>query len=262
MADALFAANPGARLRKQVLLVSDDAGSATPVAAYLEQEGYDILSVKTAAHMRSVTERLQFDFVILDFVLPDADGWIALRWLRARSAAPVVMLADRHHGLGKVGGLKIGPYDYLAKPIDRHALLALLRTSEHRGRLFGSVVGPAADDLIVFADWTFDVSKRKLTSLAGDVVHITAAEGRILVLFSENPGRVVTRDQLMDVTAGREWGPFDRSVDVHISNLRRKLDSDPDLPSLIRTVRGAGYMFAPGRISERPLLAADDYRSR
>jgi DNA-binding response OmpR family regulator len=256
MADALFAANPGARLRKQVLLVSDDAGSATPIAAYLELQGYDILSVKTAAQMRSVTERLQFDFVILDFVLPDADGWIALRWLRARSAAPVVMLADRAHALGKVGALKIDADDYLAKPVDRHALLARLCITEHRARPFGSVIGPAANAVIEFADRTFDVAKGQLTSPAGDVVHITASEGRILVLFSENPGRVITRDQLMDVTAGREWGPFDRSVDVHISNLRRKLDPDPDLPSLIRTVRGVGYMFVSNRISERNLSHA------
>jgi DNA-binding response OmpR family regulator len=119
----------------------------------------------------------------------------------------------------------------------------------------------STDDVIEFADWVLDISKHRIWSHAGEAVPITSSEGRILVLFSENSGRVVTRDQLMQVTAGRPWEPFDRSVDVHISNLRRKLDRDPEMPSLIRTVRGVGYMFVPNYLTDRNARAAGQFRT-
>jgi DNA-binding response OmpR family regulator len=256
MADASFAVDSLACLQKQILFVSSDPALTTPIEACLESGGFDILAVETARQMRAVTERLQFDAVVLDSALPDSDAWQALRWLRAHSAAPVVMLTERHGVLGKVASLQIKPDDYVPKPIDRLALVTRLRAVLHRAGQVGSAIRQSRGDVIEFADWTLDISKRRIWSHTGVAVPVTVSEGRIIVLFSENPGRVVTRDQLMEVTAGRPWEPFDRSVDVHISNLRRKLDRDPEMPSLIRTVRGAGYMFVPTRFADRDRSAA------
>src|SRR5260221_511228 len=122
--------------------------------------------------------------------------------------------------------------------------VAGMRTIQRRADKRGT---PSPDEAIAFAGWRLDVSSQQLKSEAGETIHLTQAEYRILVLLAKNPRRVITRDQLMDAMAGREWEPLDRSIDVHISNLRRKLDPDPKQPSLIRTVRGAGYMFVPNR---------------
>ena len=227
-----------------VLIVEDDPAVAKLLKTYLEREGYSAAVAETVADMRTAVEAGKVDLVLLDVVLPDEDGWSALRWLRARGDLPVIMLTGKGETVDKVIGLELGADDYLAKPFDLRELLARMRSIQRRAE---KRAAPSAEDSIAFADWVLDVSSQQLKSEAGDLVHLTQAEYRILVLLAKNPRRVISRDQLMETMAGREWEPFDRSIDVHISNLRRKLDPDPKLPSLIRTVRGAGYMFVPTR---------------
>jgi DNA-binding response OmpR family regulator len=193
--------------------------------------------------------------VLLDVGLPDEDGWSALKWLRARSDhLPIIMLTGKSEMTDKVVGLELGADDYLAKPFELRELLARIRTVQRRTEKVAAALAAAAppaeggaDGKICFAGWVLDSASHLVRSAAGEPLHLTQAEFRILTLLARNPGVVVPRDDLMSAAAGRDWDPFDRSVDVHISNLRKKLDLDPDLPSLIRTVRGAGYMFVPKR---------------
>jgi DNA-binding response OmpR family regulator len=157
------------------------------------------------------------------------------------------MLAGKTDTVDKIAGLKLGADDYLDKPCDLGELLARLRSIQRRVDRPLEHRAPVPPDQIRFAGWMLDMGSQQLTAESGDAVHLTLAEYRMLALLARNPHRVITRDQLMGVVAGRAWEPHDRSIDVHVSNLRRKLDPDQKQPSQIRTVRGAGYMFVPQR---------------
>ena len=235
---------PATGVKLRVLIVEDDPAITKMLKTYLEREGYAIAAAGTVADMRAAIERGTVDLMLLDVVLPDEDGWSALRWVRARGDLPVIMLTGKGETVDKVIGLELGADDYLAKPFDMRELLARMRSIQRRADKRRT---PSPDEALAFAGWRLDVASQQLKSEAGDTVHLTQAEYRILVLLARNPRRVITRDQLMEAMAGREWEPLDRSIDVHISNLRRKLDPDPQQPSLIRTVRGAGYMLVPNR---------------
>jgi two-component system, OmpR family, response regulator len=229
-----------------VLVVEDDPSVAKLLRSFLESEGYGICSAGTVAAMRIAIEHAKIDLVILDVGLPDEDGWSALRWLRARSAVPIIMLSGKVETVDKIAGLELGADDYVGKPFDLHELLARLRCILRRTER-SSPPERATDDALRFATWVLDLSNEELRTEAGETVHLTQAEYRILVMLAQNPRKVISRDRLLDGMAGREWGPYDRSIDVHISNLRRKLDCKAAGPSLIRTVRGSGYMLIPNR---------------
>jgi DNA-binding response OmpR family regulator len=239
----------------RILIVEDDRSVFRLLQSYLEREGYSVAHAETVASMRRTIESSQVSLVLLDVGLPDEDGWSALKWLRARSDhLPIIMLTGKSEMTDKVVGLELGADDYLAKPFELRELLARIRTVQRRtekvAQALAAVAPPvdgAAGGKIAFACWILDPASHLVKSVDGEPLHLTQAEFRILTLLARNPGVVVPRDDLMTAAAGRDWDPFDRSVDVHISNLRKKLDLDPDLPSLIRTVRGAGYMFVPKR---------------
>jgi len=235
-----------ARPKPHVLIVEDDPAVAKLIKNYLDREGHIVVVVDTVADMRKTVEGSKVDLVILDVGLPDEDGWTALRWLRARGEIPVLMLTGKGDTVDKVIGLELGADDYLAKPFDLRELLARLHSIKRRADRAPAQDEPAGD-VVTFSGWVLDMASQQLKTEAGKVMHLTQAEYRILVLLARNPRKAVTRDQLMTTAAGREWAPLDRSIDVHISNLRRKLDPDPTQPSLIRTVRGSGYMFVPNR---------------
>jgi len=247
VAERICEAKPRSGVKTQILVVEDDTGVSKLIKTYLEREGYAVAVAETVGEMRAAVERAPVDMVILDVMLPDEDGWSALRWLRARHALPVIMLTGKAEPIDRVIGLELGADDYVAKPFDLRELLARMRTIQRRVDKVQAQPTANTAEAIQFAGWTLDIVSQQLKSETGDAVHLTQAEYRILVLLARNPRRVVSRDELMDATAGRDWEPFDRSIDVHISNLRRKIDPEPKQPSLIRTVRGAGYMFVPQR---------------
>ena len=236
----------------KILIVEDDRAVFRLLQSYLEREGYSVVNAETVASMRRTIDSTPVSMVLLDVGLPDEDGWSALKWLRARSDLPIIMLTGKGEMTDKVVGLELGADDYLAKPFELRELLARIRTLQRRTEkaAAATAAAPATEaggGKITFAGWVLDPASHLVKSEAGETLHLTQAEFRILSLLAKNPNNVVPRDDLMTAAAGRDWDPFDRSVDVHISNLRKKLDLDPDLPSLIRTVRGAGYMFVPKR---------------
>lgn len=233
--------------KQKILAVEDDRAVTKLLHTYLEREGYAVLDADTVAAMRRTIESTSVDLVILDVGLPDEDGWSALKWIRARSDVPVIMLTGKAETIDKVIGLELGADDYLAKPFEFRELLARIRTIQRRMEKSTAQAEAPADDKIHFADWVLDPMSQLVKSEAGETLHLTQAEFRILALLARNPGKAIVRDDLMSAAAGRDWDPMDRSIDVHISNLRKKLDLDAELPSLIRTVRGAGYMFVPKR---------------
>jgi DNA-binding response OmpR family regulator len=224
----------------RVLIVDDDAAIVARIRGDLERNDYGVLAVATAAEMRRVVAATKVDLVILDVILPDEDGWTALRWLRARDI-PTILLT----GKGEIAD----PNDEAADPtFDLDHLLAARKI---RWRAMRVPVDLELEHPIRFAEWMLDATSGRLTSRNGERVHLTPSELRILLLLARNPHRVITRHQLMHLLAGRGWRPIDHRIAPHILNLRRKLDPDAEAPSLIRTMRD-GYMFIPSR--EPPAL--------
>ncbi|MEJ0067600.1 MAG: response regulator transcription factor [Pseudomonadota bacterium] len=233
-----------AEARSRILLVEGDAGVAQLIRSYLEREGYNVTTCGTVAQMRYVIENACTDLVLLDLLLPHEDGWSALRWLRPRSDVPVIMLSSNADPTDKVISLELGADDYLPKPCDLRELLARIRCIQRRARGLTERSVKSEAPVIRFNGWTLDRGRRQLTKDGGERVHLSDLEYRLLELLASRPREVMTRDHLMRTTAGREWSPADRAIDVHISKLRRKLHDVGDR-DLIRTVRGAGYMSFP-----------------
>jgi two-component system OmpR family response regulator len=235
--------------KSRILIVVDDAAFATLIKSYLARDGYGVSAVRTVAAMCAAIEAGEIDLIILDTMLPDGDGWSALRWIRARGEMPVLMLTGERETIDKMIGLGLVADGYLPKPLDLRELPARLRRIEQRAEPLPPDAEPGAGGVLKFPGWVLDTTSQQLATETGQRVHLTQMEYRILLLLVRNPRRTVTRDQLMAAAAGRDWEPLDRNIDVHISNLRRKLDVDPKMPSLIRAVRGAGYMFVPSHAS-------------
>jgi DNA-binding response OmpR family regulator len=241
---------PLATPKTQVLIVKESAKVSQLIKTYLKREGYAVTVAATAREMRAAVGRAPIDMMILDEALPDEDSWSALRWLRSRHPLPVIMLIDKTGPTHTAIEPDCGADDYVAKPFRLRELLARVRTIQ--GRLEKSKPPPAPVGTIAFPGWALDVVNQRLTSDIGREMHLTESEYRILKLLAENPRRAISRRELRDVSrsellkaADPEWKPFDRGIDVHISNLRRKIDTNSSLPSLIRSVRGVGYRFVP-----------------
>lgn len=228
-----------ARTKSPVLIIEPKPPIAHLLRMYLDRAGFD---VAVADDLAAVCQRLatqSFDLVILGTGLLDADRRSALDCVRAHTSARVLMLS----ALGETAEPRVD--DHLAGPFACSDLLIRVRRILAGTRCGAAPADPDAQTAIRFRGWVLDLSTRQLLSPAGAPVHVTEAEYRILVLMARNPGTALTRDQLADAAVGRAWTPFDRNVDVHISNLRRKLAGEQPGPSLIRTVRNAGYMFVP-----------------
>jgi len=237
---------PASIRKSHILVVEDDTEVSGAIKCYLEAEGYDVSTVNSVARMRiEITiKSTKVDLILLDVGLPDEDGWSALRWLRARGPVPVVIVSGRSDMIDRVVGLELGADDYLVKPFELRELLARIRSVQRR-TLQAANTEVGGDSTLSFGEWVLDMTIQQLRAEDGTIVHLTVAEYRIVVLLAQNPRKVLSRDQLMGAIMERSWAHYDRSVDVHVSNLRRKIDRDPSRPSLIRAVRGNGYMFVP-----------------
>jgi two-component system OmpR family response regulator len=227
-----------------ILVVDDNPEIRHLLKQYLEKNGYQVTAVGDGGGMWMTLDRSRIDLVVLDLMLPGTDGLELCRDLRARSKMPVIMLTARGDEMDRVLGLEMGADDYLAKPFSARELLARIKVVLRRVR--DMPFDPQADspENLSFNGWILDTRTQHLTSPDGVIVPLSQAEYRLLQILLTHPNRALTRDQLLDLTQGREAHPFDRSIDVLIGRLRRHLDDDAREPELIKTVRGRGYMLA------------------
>jgi two-component system OmpR family response regulator len=197
--------------------------------------------------MQAALDRGKIDLILLDIMLPGRNGLELCRRVREQSHVPVMMLTAMGDEADRVVGLEIGADDYLTKPFSPRELLARVRAILRRQSFLGEQPAPpqGAGKMFRFAGWKLDLARRRLEAPDGMMVGLTTGEYEMLVVFAERANRVLSRDQLLDLTRGTEASPFDRSIDVQVSRLRRKIEPDPKAPSMIVTVRGGGYVFTP-----------------
>jgi len=230
--------------QEHILVVDDDRDIRDLLADYLRQFGY---RVSTAAEGRSMRQTLAaggVDLIVLDLMLPGEDGLSLCREIRTHSTVPVIMLTARSEPVDRVLGLELGADDYVPKPFEPRELVARIRSVLRRTGSPDALTGPPAETgRVRFAGWTFDLGRRELQGPDGALVFLSGAEYRLLAAFVTHPERVLTRDQLMDLTKGREAEPFDRSIDLQVSRLRQKLGDDARQAEIIKTVRSEGYVF-------------------
>ncbi|MDH4192096.1 MAG: response regulator transcription factor [Betaproteobacteria bacterium] len=229
--------NPG-----HILVVDDDAEIRNLIAEYLRQNGYQVSLARDGAEMRGALSTAPPDLVVLDLMLPGEDGLSLCRDLRAKSNLPVIMLTARREEIDRIIGIEMGADDYLGKPFNPRELLARIKSVLRR-----SVASPAQQSSarhLRFAGWTLDCTARHLIDPQGVVVPLSGAQYRLLATFLQRPNRVLDRDQLVDLTLGREATPFDRSIDVQVSRLRQLLRDNGREPNIIKTVRNGGYVLA------------------
>lgn len=230
-----------------LLVVDDDREIRTLVSQFLTKHGYRVSAARDGQEMARALEASRVDLIVLDLMLPGEDGLSLCRRLRAAPATasvPIVMLTAMGEETDRVVGLEMGADDYLAKPFGPRELLARIKAVLRRATA-PLQPGAAAGKALSFEGWSLDLSRRELHAPDGALVQLSAGEYDLLVAFVEHPQRVLNRDQLLDLARGRSAVPFDRSVDVQVSRLRRKIEPDPANPTLIKTVRGGGYMFTP-----------------
>jgi two-component system OmpR family response regulator len=225
-----------------VLVVDDDAEIRRLLGQYLEGNGFRVSLATDGTQMRRLLESSRFDIVVLDVMLPGENGLALCRDLRARSGLPVIMLTARAEEVDRIIGLEIGADDYLTKPFSLRELLARINNILRRARTLPPVPGGA--HRVRFAGWTLDFAARELVAPDAVVVPLSGAEFRLLSVFVEHPNRVLTRNQLLDLTSGRDGAPFDRTIDVQVSRLRIRLRDDGYEPRIIKTVRNEGYVLA------------------
>jgi two-component system OmpR family response regulator len=228
-------------MKQNILVVDDDAELRALLQSYLGAQGYAVAAVEDGQALRRELAAGSFDLVILDLMLPGDDGLSLCRELRATSSLPILMLTARGDELDRIVGLEMGADDYLPKPFHPRELLARIRSILRRMQ---DRVGVAPARALRFAGWRLDIGLRHLLDEEGVAVPLSTGEFRLLHALAESANRVLSRDRLTDVLSGREAGPFDRSVDVMIGRLRRRLGDDGREPTLIKTVRNEGYVLA------------------
>ena len=230
----------------RILMVDDDRRMCGFVTKFLTREGFAAEFALDGASMRDALAVTPYDLVILDLTFPyGEDGLTLARGLRARWDMPLLMLSAKCETVDKIVCLELGADDYLTKPFEPRELLARIRALLRRARGFARAAARSAvpANRIAFGGFRLDLDRRELTGPDGGRVDLTAHEFRLLAALAERPGRVMSRDQMLDLVASRQWAPFDRSVDVMIGKLRRKLDDGGG--QIIKTVRGEGYVFTP-----------------
>jgi two-component system, OmpR family, response regulator len=226
-----------------ILVVEDDEKISRLVARYLGANDCRVSIAGEGREMDRLLGASRIDLVVLDLMLPGEDGLSLCQRLRADSRVPIIMLTARSEDIDRIIGLEMGADDYLAKPFNPRELLARIRAVLRRAKL--DVAAPAGRGarVLSFLGWQLDCVLRELTNPQGTRIAITSAEFNLLQALCERPGRVLSRDQLLDLTQGRSAAPFERSIDILVSRLRRKIEASPHRPEMIKTVRSGGYLF-------------------
>jgi two-component system OmpR family response regulator len=228
-----------------ILIVDDQREICDLVQEYLASEGYRVSTAYDGAGMRRVIAQDPVDLVILDLMLPGEDGLTLARSLREESSVGIIILTGRGETVDRIIGLEMGADDYLPKPFHLRELLARVKSVLRRASTRSADRQGASRPRARFAGWNLDLSTRELLSPAGEEVRLTTGEFDLLSAFVNNANQVLSRDRLLDLARNREAGPFDRTIDVQVGRLRRKLEDDPQRPTMIKTVRGSGYIFTP-----------------
>jgi len=235
-----------------ILIVDDDARIRQMLSRYLTEEGFRISTADGGASMRDCLAREKVDLVLLDLILPGEDGLQLAREIRSQPKAAsigIIMLTGRSDMVDMVVGLEVGADDYIAKPFHLREVLARIRSVLRRLPPAAPAVQPSpeisatAGGVIRFDGWQLDLGRRELKAADGTEIPLTTGEFDLLATFAKHPGRVLNRDQLMDLTRGRQWEAIDRSIDAQVARLRRKIEPDPKNPTLVKSVRGVGYVF-------------------
>jgi two-component system phosphate regulon response regulator OmpR len=237
----------------RILVVEDDDAVRDVLVEYLGSHGYEVSGVESGGEMREAIERALPDVVLLDVNLPGEDGLTLARYLREHCDVGIIMVTGAADVVDRVAGLEVGADDYVTKPFDPRELRARVKSVLRRlaaappqGEAARSAPGLA---LMAIGGCRLDLASHQLFAADGAEIPITGMEFDLLRVFVERPNQVLSRDQLLTLTRNRGWEPFDRSIDIRIARLRRKVEADPDHPQAIRTVRGAGYMFVPAGAS-------------
>ena len=227
-----------------IVVVDDEPDIRDSIAEYLAMRGFRVSQAEGAAALRRIVGRAEpVDLVLLDVRMPGEDGLSLARWLREHAKVGVIMVTASGDTVDRVAGLEVGADDYIAKPFDLRELLARVRSVLRR--VAAMPTKPTAPDQVRFGRFILDLAGNSLATEAGEAIALTSMEFDLLKVFATHPNRVLSRDQLLDLAHGRGAEPFDRSIDIRITRLRHKIEADPDKPQIIKTVRGAGYLFAP-----------------
>ncbi len=232
-------ANPTAH----ILVVDDDREIRDLLARFLKKHGFRVTTAVDGKEMTRALSDWSIDLIVLDLMLPGEDGLSLCRNLRASSEIPIIMLTMMNEETDRIVGLEMGADDYLPKPFNPRELLARMKAVLRRSQKVSKAGIKARSKTLHFAGWKLEIGRRQLESPSGLLIDLSTGEFDLLVTLAEHPQRILTRDQLLDLTHGRAEAPFDRSIDMQISRLRRKMDVDDDSNDLIKTVRGGGYML-------------------
>jgi two-component system OmpR family response regulator len=229
-----------------ILVVDDQNDICEVVQDYLVGEGYRVSTANDGTGMRRIMAQNNVDLVILDLMLPGEDGLTLAQALRGESNVGIIILTGRGETVDRIIGLEMGADDYLPKPFHLRELLARVKSVLRRASARSNEKPSSGNrSKARFAGWDLDLSTRELVSPAGSEVRLTTGEFDLLAAFVNNANQVLSRDRLLDLARNREAGPFDRTIDVQVGRLRRKLEDDPQKPTMIKTVRGTGYIFTP-----------------
>ncbi len=220
------------------------------VSRFLQKHGFRVSAVDSARAMDKILPAARVDLLLLDIMLPGEDGLSICRRIRAQSAMPVIMLTASGEPTARVVGLEMGADDYIAKPFDPYELLARIKAVLRRASAMPAAMEADAPAIMRFLGWQLSTVARELHDPENSRVILTSAEFDLLTAFCRHAQRTLTRDQLLDLTQGRVGVPLDRSIDILVSRIRRKIERDPRDPELIKTVRSGGYIFTPDVVGE------------
>jgi len=228
----------------RILVVDDDQRIRQMLVRYFEQEGYRVSTASDGAAMRAQLAGGAIDVILLDVVMPGEDGLTLAREIRAKSDVGIIMVTGRDEVLDRVVGLEVGADDYITKPFHLREVLARVKSVLRRRAATASPATRASNEVLRFDGWSLDLDRRQLLSPRGDEIGLTTGEFDLLAALASHPGRVLGREALMELTRGRSFEAYDRTIDAQVARLRKKIEADPKRPSLVKSVRGVGYVFA------------------
>jgi len=237
-----------------IAVLDDEIDITQLLAGYLQSHGFRVTQLHNGPSLMALMDSDPADLVLLDLGLPGEDGFSIARRMRENWRCGLVIVTGRGDAVDKVVGLEVGADDYVTKPFDLRELVARVKAVLRRlapdpaqapGAAAPAAPAPAASDRLRFAGWQLDLAARSLANPQGQNVPLTGGEFDLLCAFARHPGRVLSRDFLLEQTRGREAAPFDRTIDVQVGRLRKKIEADPDEPQIVKSVRGAGYILVP-----------------